>query len=97
MHKKPDKSDLASKIGAIEDIWGKVFELSLSDLSDIDWVSKNQISFKPFEVENFFIYQDFYKGKIPNDKIPLKVQASCLRYRFTPNNSRGIKSYIIFE
>ncbi|MFL2659833.1 MAG: 50S ribosomal protein L11 methyltransferase [Alphaproteobacteria bacterium] len=76
MYKKPDKSDLASKIGAIEDIWGKVFELSLSDLSDTDWVSKNQISFKPFEVEKFFIYQDFYKGKIPNDKIPLKVQAS---------------------
>lgn len=76
MHKKPDKYDLASKIGAIENIWGKVFEFSLCDLSNIDWVSKNQISFKPYEIENFFIYQDFYKGKIPNDKIPLKVQAS---------------------
>ncbi|MGB1361523.1 MAG: 50S ribosomal protein L11 methyltransferase, partial [Alphaproteobacteria bacterium] len=73
---KPVATELASKILAIEDIWGEVFKVSIEKISDIDWLVENQKSFKPFEVGDFFIYQDIYKGDIPNDKIAIKVQAS---------------------
>ena len=85
MHDKPPHDELMSKIRALESIWGdNQFKVSFNDLSNEDWTIKNQISEKPYTAGKFFVYQNVYKGKIPNDKIPLIVN---------PANAFGIGSH----
>ena len=41
-----------------------------------DWLAESYKGFQPFEVADFYIYGSHYQGDIPNNKIPLQIDAA---------------------
>jgi ribosomal protein L11 methyltransferase len=51
-------------------------EATIEQLEHRDWLMENRQSFPPLTIGSFFIYGSHYDGALPNDKIPLKLDAS---------------------
>ncbi len=74
-HTPPDTVDISTRLQTLTSVWGEVFEMAISCISNTDWVGKNQRDSAPIVIGDFFVYQPLYTGAVPNDKIGVRVRA----------------------
>ncbi len=82
MDEKPNKEDLISRISlqaaahSIRDIDISADNISIEETPNINWLEKTYQEFKPFSIGPFFIHGSHYKDEVPQEQIPLKVDAA---------------------
>lgn len=50
--------------------------LSIEEIPEKNWLEENQLSFPPLDIGDFFIYGSHFKGKIPDNKLSLEINAA---------------------
>jgi ribosomal protein L11 methyltransferase len=65
---KPDDGEIAGILGGAD--W------RIEAVADVNWLEHSYQQFKPFSVDEFFIYGSHYDGAPPPDKIPLQIDAA---------------------
>ncbi|MGH1378667.1 MAG: 50S ribosomal protein L11 methyltransferase [Alphaproteobacteria bacterium] len=82
MDEKPNKEDLISRISlqaaahSIRDIDISADNISIEETPNINWLEKTYQEFEPFSIGPFFIHGSHYKDEVPQEQIPLKVDAA---------------------
>lgn len=78
---KPTQNELSWRFGILAELASlppESFDDYALDALDInrDWLAESYQALPPFEVGSYFIYGSHYTGEIPQDRIPLQIEAA---------------------
>lgn len=76
----PVKEDLITRLGYLGEALGlpsSLFEnVEITEMEDRNWLAESYRALPPLSIGSFFVYGSHYDGAVPDDKIPLLIEAA---------------------